>query len=143
MTIDIETLEFKNISFQFDEHHKIVQDLDFQFPMNSIVRIHGPHGCGKSTLLRMLACLVEPSGGEYLINGQVINQMSFEELIPFRLKIGYGFDYGGLLNNRTIYQNLILPIQYHNIMEPDIAERHVEKVIELFSLQRAARSRPS
>lgn len=139
----IKSLMFQNVSFQHDEHHRVLENCSFAFPLESVVRIHGPHGCGKSTLLKLLACLLEPQGGEIVVDGQVVNEMSFEELIPLRLKIGYAFDYGGLLNNMTIRQNLLLPVLYHKIMPADEAEAHVDSLIEMFSLQRSAQYRPS
>jgi ABC-type multidrug transport system ATPase subunit len=140
---EIQSIRFEDLTFQFDENHRILKKCSFSFPMNSVVRIHGPHGCGKSTLLKMLACLVEPIDGRIIINDLVVNEMSFEELFPIRKKIGYAFDYGGLLNNMTIRQNLLLPLRYHKYFDEKGAEAHVARMIEHFGLERSANYRPS
>lgn len=141
--VEIKTIDFSSLSFSFDEEHKVLKDCSFDLPMNTVVRLNGPHGCGKSTILKLLAGLIDPQSGDYNINGDSFNEMSFEELIPYRLKIGYGFEYGGLINNRTIFQNLILPIEYHKIMSHEDAKKHVDEIIEVFGLQRSSRYRPS
>lgn len=141
--LDITTIGFSGLNIFFEEDRPVIKTCDMQLPMNSVVRINGPSGSGKSTLLKLIAGLIEPNSGDYLINGLPFNQMSFEELIPYRLRIGYGFEYGGLINNRTIAQNLLLPIQYHNLMDADEAEAHVKFIIETFGLERSANYRPS
>lgn len=142
-SVNIDSISFSDLEFSFDDEHRVLSNCSFDLPMNTVVRLHGPHGCGKSTILKMLAGLVDPHQGDYVINGESFNQMSFEELIPYRLKIGYGFEYGGLINNRTIRQNLALPIQYHKLMDDGEAQRHIDKIIEIFGLQRSSRYRPS
>ncbi len=141
--VNIGSIGFSGLDFSFDEDHKVLSKCDFQMPMNTVARLNGPHGCGKSTILKILAGMIEPMRGDYIINGKPFNQMSFEELIPYRLKIGYGFEYGGLINNRTIYQNLILPIQYHKLMDEDEAKNHIDEIIEVFGLRRSSGYRPS
>ena len=142
-SVEIKTIGFSGLSFSFDEEHRVLNDCTFDLPMETVVRLNGPHGCGKSTILKLLAGLIDPKSGDYNINGESFNEMSFEELIPYRLKIGYGFEYGGLINNRTIFQNLILPIEYHKIKDHAEAKKHVEEIIEVFGLQRSSRYRPS
>lgn len=143
MELEIKSIAFDNLSFNFNSEDPILRKSTFEFPMNSVVRLHGPHGCGKSTVLKTLCGLVEPTSGNFKVNGNTINEMTFEDFIPYRLKIGYGFDYGGLINNRTIYQNLMLPLQYHKKISESEAKERVTNIIERFGLQSSARHRPS
>ncbi|MEO0337158.1 MAG: ATP-binding cassette domain-containing protein, partial [Pseudomonadota bacterium] len=86
----IESLRFNALGFQYSDQDRILQDCTFEFPMNKVVVLRGQLSCGKSTVLKLLATLLEPGNGEYWINDHLVSEMSFEELIPFRLKIGYG-----------------------------------------------------
>ena len=81
----IEKLSFKALDFEFSVQDRILLECDFEFPMNKVVAVQGNFGCGKSTILKLLATLIEPTAGEYWINDHLVNSMSFEELIPYRL----------------------------------------------------------
>lgn len=138
----IETIEFKNLSFGYDGA-LLFSDASFALPKNEIVHLTSASGAGKSAILRLLAGLVLPTSGEYLLNKLSVGQMSFEEFLPYRLCFGFSFDHGGLLNNRTIRENLMLPLQYHKrFPEEEIVER-CDEMLERFELSAAAERRPA
>jgi len=58
------------------------------------------------------------------------------------LNMGYGFEMGGLLNNKSLHENLILPLLYHGMMEAQEAQRHVIEVTDLFAMQGHRDQRP-
>jgi ABC-type multidrug transport system ATPase subunit len=58
------------------------------------------------------------------------------------MKMGYGFDMGGLINNKTLAENILLPLQYHKIWSEDEIQARVTETIELFGLQRSRDLRP-
>lgn len=139
----IKSLQFKNLSFQYDASHVILDAVDFEFPMFKTVWFHAPSGHGRSSLLQILGALLEPSQGQYLINDLDLNETTFEEFLPYRLKIGYGFDFGGLLNNRTILENLTLPLMYHKILPPHQAEERALEYLGFMGLKRYKDARPA
>ncbi|MEQ1665382.1 MAG: ATP-binding cassette domain-containing protein, partial [Bdellovibrionales bacterium] len=105
---DIDSMQINNLNLVLSEKKSLFGNLSFNIPANRVVWIRGEPGAGKSTLLRVFSGLVLPTSGEYLINHEIVSKMSFEEFLPYRCNIGYGFDYGGLINNRTILENLSL-----------------------------------
>jgi ABC-type transporter Mla maintaining outer membrane lipid asymmetry ATPase subunit MlaF len=111
--------------------------------MFDTVWIHAPGGQGRSSLLQILAGLLEPTRGKYFINDQDVSDMTFEEFLPYRMKIGYGFDFGGLLNNRTILENLTLPLMYHKIVTPHEAEVRALEYLGFLGLKRYKDQRPA
>ena len=125
----IESLKFEGVSFSHEGQEIIVQNVEFDFPMNEILWVKAEEGAGKSSLLQVLAGLQIPQSGKYLINGENVVEMSFEEFLPYRLKIGYSFDYGGLINNRSLFDNLVLPLLYHKIGTPEEAKSRVDKLM--------------
>lgn len=139
----IDSLKFDNVTFAHEGQSPILKDVNFEFPCSEIVRIKSAEGAGKSTLLQILAGLQTPEAGQYLINGQNVFEMSFEEFLPFRQQIGYTFDYGGLLSNRTLFDNLMLPLLYHKIVPPDEAKARVQNVFSLFGIADKAHERPA
>jgi phospholipid/cholesterol/gamma-HCH transport system ATP-binding protein len=118
----IESLQFDALSFQFETGESVFEAVDFKFPIHQTVWVKAESGSGRSTLLQILAGLQVPSKGRYLINDQPVSEMTFEEFMPYRLQIGYGFDFGGLINNRTLEENLTLPLAYHNLCSQSEAE---------------------
>ncbi len=138
----IQSLELENMSFAYENSPPIFDHVSFALPKSKAVWVRSPGGRGKSTLLKILAGLLTPQFGSYLINGENVSNMSFEEFLSYRMNIGYGFDMGGLLNNKTVAENLILPLLYHKLVSPEEAAERVEQMVDLFGMQQVKDQRP-
>jgi len=141
--VSIESLKFENLSFSFDKRSRIIDNCSFEFPMNQNVWIKAESGSGRSTLLQILGVLQLPHSGGYFINGENICEMSFEEFLPYRLNIGFGFDQGGVIHNRTIFENLMLPLLYHKIGNPIDAMDRVDDFLAHMGIMKYRDQRPS
>lgn len=139
---DLHSLELKNVRFAYESGGDIFEDFSLKVPAHRAIWLRAHSGAGKSTLLRILAGLSVPSAGGYWINDQNVTEMSFEEFLPYRLSIGYGFDLGGLLNNMTLFQNLLLPLAYHKLVSPEDAVARVGGAMDFFGLSAVAERRP-
>lgn len=139
MTID--RIEVRDLHFSFGEK-VIFEDLNVQLNPG-FSHLTSGLGSGKSTLLKMLVGLLSPDQGKILYNDQDVSGFSFEEWASLRLRIGYSFDFGGLLNNRTLFENLLLPLHYHNALSYDEAILRVEELLEKFDLIKEKDLRPS
>ncbi len=85
-------LELKNISFCVDtegEEKEIIQDISLTIPDGKMIVITGPNGGGKSTLAKLIAGIEKPTGGQILLNGEDITEMSITDRA--RKGIGYAF----------------------------------------------------
>ncbi|MBI3555590.1 MAG: ATP-binding cassette domain-containing protein [Deltaproteobacteria bacterium] len=141
--MNIETLKFENLSLEQQGSKPVFDAVNFEFPMNGTFQVRASNGAGKSLLLKLLAGIQEPTGGRYLVNGLDVSQMSFEEYAPYRLRTGYAFDSGGLISNRTIRQNLMLPFFFHRDRSADEAEARVTRYCKLFELSAVSELRPA
>lgn len=139
---NISSLVFENMGFSYENSRPIFDQISIELPKAKAVWVRSPGGRGKSTLLKILCGLLTPQHGKYLINGENVSEMSFEEFLSFRLNFGYGFDMGGLLNNKTVAENLILPLLYHKFVSEEDALRRVEEAIEFFGIQQVRDQRP-
>lgn len=139
----IQSLKFENLSFSYETQDPLLKNVDFDFPMDTVNIIRGDRGAGRSTLLQILSGLQLPTQGHYLINDKKIDEMSFEDFLPYRLRIGYAFDLGGLISNRTLYDNLMLPLSYHKICPHEQAHEKVMHLMERFHLMKSKDMRPA
>lgn len=89
-----------------------------------MVAIMGKSGSGKSTLLNILGGLIPCDEGEYLYDGACINQFNEKQLSRFRFEhIGFILQYYALLDDRTVFQNVELPLLYRKLKKAFISEK--------------------
>ena len=96
------------------------------------VSIIGPSGSGKSTLMNIIGCLDVADSGEYILDGQSIEQYSEEELAKIRnKKIGFIFQNFNLLSRMSALSNVELPLIYQRLHLNDrkaMAQRALDRV---------------
>ena len=98
------TVEFRHVVKRFgSQGPPAVNDLSLLIPPGNICVLVGPSGCGKTTTLRMVNRLIEPSGGQILIDGQDVMAV---EPTALRRRIGYVIQQVGLFPHQTIAANI-------------------------------------
>ena len=99
-----------------DTEINAVSGVDIEIKRGEYVAIMGPSGSGKSTLMNLIGCLDTPSSGEYYINGNLVSNMTDDELARIRNKeIGFVFQTFNLLPRATSLHNVELPLIYAGI----------------------------
>lgn len=73
-------IEFRNVSFRYDDKKEVLRDLSFHIQGGEKIAIVGVNGAGKTTIVKLLCGFYEPSKGEILINGININQFAKRDL---------------------------------------------------------------
>jgi len=96
-----------------------VNHVDLETREGEFLVLLGPSGSGKTTLLRMIAGLEQPTSGEVLIGGEVVNHLS-----PRERKIAMVFQSYALYPHLTIYGNIVFPLKAQNVPR----EQHRQKV---------------
>lgn len=107
------------------------------------VSIIGPSGSGKSTMMNIIGCLDTADSGEYVLDGQSIEQYSERELARIRnRKIGFIFQSFNLIGNMTAAENVELPLIYQRLPREERRER-VREAMEKVGLGGRAEHKPS
>lgn len=121
-------IELKDILAR-SEDHVILDQVSVSFPSGQSTVIMGPSGSGKSTLLKVAAGLTVPDAGEVLFQGQALARFGKRRFLELRGSSGFMFQDAALWANKTIHENLALPLQVHR---PELSPvRLREKVLGL------------
>lgn len=112
-------LKITNVCKEYKTYYSRVQALknvSFSVGRGELVALVGKSGCGKTSLLNIIAGLLMATSGEIEYNGQLITDMSSKQLLNYRRNhIGVILQNFSLLNDRTVYQNIELPLRIHNV----------------------------
>jgi putative ABC transport system ATP-binding protein len=123
---------WKTYQMGVEELHAL-RDVSFDVKKGEYLAIIGPSGSGKSTLMNLIGCLDSPTSGQYWINGNLVSDMSDDELARIRNKeIGFVFQTFNLLARATALHNVELPLIYAGIGS---AERHEKAQAALASVE--------
>lgn len=120
-----------------------LRDMSETIQSGEYVAIVGPSGSGKSTLLNIIGCLLRPSSGAYVLEGQDVSQLDDHALSHVRQhNIGFIFQSFHLLPRLTALGNVALPMVFAGV---PLAERHARalEALESVGLADRAQHRPS
>lgn len=96
-------IEFRHVTKVFPGGHEAVTNFSLTVPTGSVTVLVGSSGCGKTTLLRMVNRMVDPSSGSVSIDGKDVTD---QDPVNLRRKIGYVMQSAGLMPHRTVSQNI-------------------------------------
>ena len=125
-------VEFKNISFSYSKDSGIY-DIDLKVDDSEFCFLVGPTGSGKSSLLKMIYFDILPSEGEIDVLGYNSKKTRKNSIHKLRKKIGVIFQDYKLLKQRTVYENIALPLHINGVGRKKIKD-NVEEALELTDL---------
>jgi putative ABC transport system ATP-binding protein len=112
--------------------------LNLDIKQGEYLSIAGPSGCGKSTLLSILGLLDTPTGGEYVLNGKPVENLSLSERARIRNReVGFIFQSFNLIGDLTVYENVELPLTYRGIKSADRKQRVIQALERVGMAHRA------
>ena len=122
---------------------EILKGISLEIEKGDFVAIMGPSGSGKSTLMNILGCLDKPSSGEYILDGENVENLSSDELAEIRnQKIGFVFQGFNLLSRTDALENVELPMVYANVPAKIRREKAI-KAIESVGLKERMHHQPN
>ena len=96
---------------QSESRINVINSINLSIETGTTVALTGPSGSGKSTLLNLISGIEDASSGSIIINDQMINHLSQNELCNFRNRIiGMIYQFFNLINDLTVIENISLPL---------------------------------
>ncbi|MEE8481778.1 MAG: cell division ATP-binding protein FtsE [Acidiferrobacterales bacterium] len=103
-------IRFDGVSKRYEGGHDALQQVSFEIADEEMAFLTGHSGAGKSTLLKLIALIERPSRGSILINERNTAKIGRWRVPYFRREIGIVFQNNRLLMDRTVFDNVALPL---------------------------------
>lgn len=103
-------IRFTDVSKRYSNGHEALSRVSLHLPAGDMAFLTGHSGAGKSTLLKLVALIERPTNGQVIINGQNLNKVKRNGIPCFRRNLGIIFQDHRLLFDRTVFDNVALPL---------------------------------
>ncbi|BAQ09364.1 ABC-type metal ion transport system, atpase component [Bacillus sp. OxB-1] len=138
-------IEFQGIHKEFK--HKVksmvaLNDVSLKVERGDIYGVIGYSGAGKSTLLRMVNALEVPTTGKVLVKGKELGALSNHELSQVKKNISMIFQHFNLLESKTVFDNIAIPLILNKVNKKEIQNR-VAELLDFVGLSDKKNSYPS
>ena len=116
-------IRFENVHKRYPNGKDALRGVSFSLERGEMVFLTGPSGAGKSTLLKLITLIEKPSRGTVLVNNQNTSRVSRRRIPRFRQRIGVVFQDHKLLYDRSVFDNVALPLVIGGLGPREIARR--------------------
>ena len=116
-------LKFDHVSKRYPDAGDALLDVSFHLQQGEMAFLTGHSGAGKSTLLKLIAMMERCSRGHIVFDGQNLNKVSNKQIPYIRRKLGLIFQDNKLLQDRTIFDNVALPLVVSGFGHHEIARK--------------------
>ena len=116
-------IRFTNVSKRYPGGYEALSDVSFHLAPGEMAFLTGHSGAGKSTLLKLMALIERPSGGQVVVNGQNLAKVSRRKIPFHRREMGIIFQDHRLLFDRTVFDNVALPLVIAGYSRDEIGRR--------------------
>jgi len=103
-------INFSEVYKRYPNNYEALSGLSFQLAQGEMAFLTGHSGAGKSTLLKLIALIERASHGQVLVNDQNLTRLPKRKIPYYRRKIGIVFQDHNLLHDRTVFDNVALPL---------------------------------
>lgn len=126
-------IEFNAVSKQYPTGQIALYNVNLKLEQGEMAFLTGHSGAGKSTLLKLIAMLDQPTEGEVVVAGQNTQHIKPNKIPAFRRNIGMIFQEHNLLFDRSVFDNIALPLRIEG-MRPDYIRRRVRAALDKVNL---------
>ena len=134
-------IRFEQVFKRYDGGHDALAGITLAVDAGEMVFLTGHSGAGKSTLLKLVALLERPSRGQVVVNGRNTASLPRRQIPEFRRQIGIVFQDHKLLNDRSIFENVALPLVIAGMRRKELGKR-ARAALDSVGLLKAEKKRP-
>jgi cell division transport system ATP-binding protein len=116
-------IRFDNVSKRYPNGYQALHGIDLHIRQGEMVFVTGHSGAGKSTLLRLIPLLERPSNGNVLVAGLNLGRLPRRRIPQLRRRIGMIFQDYRLLHDRSVFDNVALPLVIGGVPHLEIGRR--------------------
>ncbi len=132
---------FTQVSKRYPNGYEALKQVNFHLKRGEMAFLTGHSGAGKSTLLRLVSLIERNTEGQVVVNGQLLNRLPTNRIPVLRRSIGMVFQEHRLLFDRTVFDNVALPLIIAGYRHQDI-RRRVRAALDKVGLLNKERSYP-
>ncbi len=126
-------IQFSHVYKTYQGPVHALRDVQLDIEKGEFVFLTGPSGAGKTTMFRLITGYDQPSSGTVKIGSFYLNELTTQQLPLFRRQIGVVFQDFKLLADRTIFENVALPLEIRR-ERPAMARQRVHEMLERVGL---------
>jgi cell division transport system ATP-binding protein len=134
-------IRFDNVSMRYPGGHQALNQVSFELADGEMAFLTGRSGAGKSTLLKLLMVMEKPSQGQILVDGRNLGRLPRTQIPFHRRRIGVVFQDHQLLFDRSVFDNVALPLQIEGYARHE-ADRRVRAALDKVGLLRKEKMHP-
>lgn len=134
-------ITFDRVSKRYDTGLQALRGVSFELGRGQMAFLTGHSGAGKSTLLKLIPLIERPSGGRLLIDGVDVSRVTNAQVPLLRRRIGLIFQDHNLLFDRSVYDNVALPLEIAG-HDPREIPRRTRAALDKVGLLRKERANP-
>jgi cell division transport system ATP-binding protein len=134
-------INFSNVSKRYPNSYDALTKVSFTIDSGEMVFVTGHSGAGKSTLLKLLAAIERPTSGSVIVNGQNVGALKGGTIPILRRNLGLVFQDQKLLFDRTVFDNVLLPLQICGF-DPKEASGRVRAALDKVGLLSKEKAKP-
>jgi len=134
-------IHFEHVRKQYPGGHEALKGISFHIGQGEMCFLTGRSGAGKSTLLKLIAFLERPTGGSIVINNVNLAGLRKRAIAEYRRRVGVVFQSPMLLFDRTVFDNVALPLLIAGYLPAEVRKR-VQAALDQVSLLDKQHSNP-
>jgi cell division transport system ATP-binding protein len=134
-------IRFDDVSKRYPGGHDALKQVSFELNKGEMAFLTGRSGAGKSTLLKLIMIMEIANQGQILVNGKNLNRLPKRHIPLYRRRIGVVFQDHQLLFDRSVYENIALPLQIEGYSKHE-AGRRVRAALDKVGLLKKEKLNP-
>jgi cell division transport system ATP-binding protein len=134
-------ISFASVAKRYPGGQQALRDVSFSLAQGEFAFLAGHSGAGKSTLLKLIPAIERPSSGSVLVNGQNVGALKKAAVPYLRRNLGLVFQDQKLLYDRSVFDNVMLPLAFGDLGSREAARR-VRAALEKVGLLARERANP-